>query len=448
VPANDRVLIEIVTAANMAGVKEAQAGFLGFTPAVLGAGLAIAGLVMGAKSMIEISTAQATAEGDLKAAIDARNASALKTPTPDPAVVKEVAKATDAHAKAVESLAKMELSLGAPGHKETALQAYNLAAAHQKVTDTANALIAAHGKLGESTQADQVNTAALKAEIDGFIKSNAGHINSLADVTTGYANLVREGVPAKDLTRDMNIAVNIAAAEGISLSDATDKLQSMESGRNVGLKKMVGITLETIPATATLAEKHAILERNTLKVKDAFAGAADNLPPLTQNSNKLSVIWQTLADKDGPSLTKGITDMENSIIAGLPTWLDWLDKIGRVSDALQNWQQQSSTSTHNAITGGVGGFFDRLGSGASAVASQFGRRAAAGGTFGPGPLTVGEQGTEQLYLPGGGTVVPHGGGVGGQTIEIHIHGGLYADGPSLDRLCNAIAQRMNYATGR
>jgi hypothetical protein len=363
---NERILIEVATVANLAGLKEAQAGFLGFSPAVLGAGLALAALVVVGKSMIEISQAQAHAEGDLKAAIDARNASALQTPTPDPAVVKEVAKATDAHAKAVESLAKMELSLGAPGHKETALQAYNLAEAHQKVTDTAAALIATQAKLGESTQADRVDTAGLKAEIDNFIKSNAGHINSLADVTTGYANLVREGVPAKDLTRDMGIAVNIAAAEGISLSDATDKLQSMESGRNVGLKKMVGITLEAIPANATLAEKHAILERNTLKVKDAFAGAADNLPPLTQNSNKLQVIWQQLADKDGPSLTKGISDMEDSIIAGLPTWLGWLDTIGRVSDALQNWQQQSSTSAHNNI----GGFFDRLGSGANTIVSQ------------------------------------------------------------------------------
>jgi hypothetical protein len=441
----DREIIEITTVANMAGVNTAMAGFLGFTPAVLGAGLAIAGLVIAGRSMIEISQAQAGAEGDLASAINARNRAAFQTPTPDPAVLKEVAKATTAHAAAVDSLTKMELGL-AKGHKETALQAYNLAAAHQKVTDTANALAAAQGKLGESTNATFVDTNGLRAEIQNFIKTNSGAISSLADVTNGYASLVREGVPAKDLTRDMGIALNIAAAEGIPLSDAVGKLQSAEAGRSVGLKKLVGVTLETVPATATLAEKEAILERNMVKAQAAFDGATAAIPPMTQNSNKLSVIWQTLADKDGPSLTKGITDMENSIIAGLPTWLSWLDTIGRVSDALQNWSNQSSKSTHNAIVGGVGGFFNRLGTSAMDLASQAGL--ASGGTASAGgAYTVGERGPELLQMGSqSGNITPNGAGGGVRDIHIHI-AGFVTDGPALDRFAAEIARRVRYASG-
>ncbi len=444
--ANDRVLIEILTAANMSGVKEAQAGFLGFTPAVLGAGLAIAALVMGGKSMIQISEQMAGAEGNLASAINARNTAAFQTPTPDPAVEKEIAKATTAHTAAIDSLTKMELGLKNV-HKETALQAYNLAAAHAKVTDTANALAAAQAKLGESTQATFVDTNGLNAEIQTFITKNAGYISSLADVTNGYASFVREGVPAKDLTKVMTVAVEISASENISLADAVSKLQSAEAGRSVGLKKLVGVTLETIPATATLAEKTAITERNMAKATAAFDGATASIPPLTQNSNKLSIIWQELAVKDGPNLTKGITDMENSIIAGLPTWLTWLDTIGRVSDAIAHWSNTSSAAAHNAI----GGFFNAMGTAASTghSAPMNPGRAAGGQVSAGGAYTVNEGGgVETLHMGSqSGYVSPAGGG-GGGDIHIHIEGGFYSDGPGLDRLTMAIAKRLSFATGR
>ncbi len=402
----------------MAGVKEAQAGFLGMSPAILGAGLAIAALVVGGKSMVQISEQMAAAEGDLASAINARNTAAFQTPTPDPAVLKEVTKATTAHEAALVSLTKMELGLSNV-HKETALQAYNLAAAHQKVADTAAALAAAQGKLGESTQATFVDTNGLNLEIQNFIKKNAGYISSLADVTTGYASLVREGVPAKDLTRDMTIAVEISAAENISLSDAVSKLQSAEAGRSVGLKKLVGVTLETVPATASLADKEAILERNMVKVNAAFAGATAAVPPLTQNSNKLAIIWQELADKDGPNLTKGITDMENSIIAGLPTWLTWLDTIGRVSDAIMG----TSVTAHNWIAAGGA----KTSGGNPAGVSPHALPSTA-------PTTPAEAKTHALLQQLVNNTAPRAGGT--QT-----------GGANLDTLANQLAARSRYAPG-
>ena len=41
------------------------------------------------------------------------------------------------------------------------------------------------------------------------------------------------------------------------------------------------------------------------------------------------------------------------------------------------------------------------------------------------------------------------GGRGGTTIVNHFHiGSLYGDGPGIDRLANAVAQRLSYVTGR
>ncbi len=441
----ERVLVEIVTAANMAGIEQAKAGMLGLGVGTMALAVGLGLAIAAGKSMVQISEDMAHSEGDLASAINARNTAAFQTPAPDPAVLKEVTKATTAHEAALLSLTKMELGL-ANVHKQTALQAYNLAAAHAKVADTAAALAAAQAKLGETTQATFVDTNGLNVEIQNFIKKNAGYISSLSEVTTGYASLVREGVPAKDLTRDMTIAVEISAAENISLSDAVGKLQSAEAGRSVGLKKLVGVTLETVPATATLAEKEAILERNMVKVNAAFAGATAAIPPLTQNSNKLSIIWQELSLKDGPNLTKGITDMENSIIAGLPTWLSWLDTIGRVSDALANWSNQSSKAVHNAIAGTLGS----LGGTTSAPSSgRYQAPKAAGGPVQAGEAyTVGEKGPETLVMGGsGGAIVPNGGG-GSTTINIHINNPLGGDGPYWDKVANQIAQRLSYASGR
>lgn len=61
----ERVLVEVITAANMAGVEEANAGFLKMNTAALAAGLGLAGLVMVGKSAISNAEAQAKATADL-----------------------------------------------------------------------------------------------------------------------------------------------------------------------------------------------------------------------------------------------------------------------------------------------------------------------------------------------------------------------------------------------
>jgi len=93
-------------------------------------------------------------------------------------------------------------------------------------------------------------------------------------------------------------------------------------------------------------------------------------------------------------------------------------------------------------------------SAASRAAAQ-GRGVGSAGQQHGGPVmagmsyTVGEAGPETLVMgPRAGYVIPNAGGGGGATA-IHIHiGTFYGDGPGLDRLTMAIAQRLSYATGR
>lgn len=62
---SERILIEVVTAANMAGLEQAQAGMLGFTPQVLMAGAALAGLVFVGESAVKNFEKQQQATKDL-----------------------------------------------------------------------------------------------------------------------------------------------------------------------------------------------------------------------------------------------------------------------------------------------------------------------------------------------------------------------------------------------
>ena len=63
---------------------------------------------------------------------------------------------------------------------------------------------------------------------------------------------------------------------------------------------------------------------------------------------------------------------------------------------------------------------------------------------------MGEHGPEMLVMGGqGGSIVPNGASVGGNySIHIHVDRGAFIDGPSVDRLANAVAQRLSYVTGR
>ncbi len=77
--------------------------------------------------------------------------------------------------------------------------------------------------------------------------------------------------------------------------------------------------------------------------------------------------------------------------------------------------------------------------------TRSGHRASGGPVSAGGAYLVGERGPEMLVMgSSSGTIVPNGAG-GGVTINLYA---TVADGPSLDRFANQIAQRLGYVTGR
>ena len=107
----DRVLIEILTSANMGGVASAMKGMAGLGLALGGVTVGMDLLFQGAKFAIDVANEHAQAAGDLTAAVVARDKIAAGPKTKDAVAVKELTKATKAHSAAVKTLSDLQLSL-------------------------------------------------------------------------------------------------------------------------------------------------------------------------------------------------------------------------------------------------------------------------------------------------------------------------------------------------
>jgi hypothetical protein len=399
----DRVLIEILTTANMGGVTQAQGALAGLGLNTMAATAGLGLLALAGKSMIDISQEHAAAETNLAVAINDRNKAANAAPTADPVALKEIAKASDANAKAEDSLtiahnaaikAEMALTDARLKHGTGSEAAYRAELnytdalirdkqAQDAAADSASTLAAAQAKVGASSQVQSINSKELRGQIDAFMQTNRDFITNQNDVINSYTALVREGVPAKDLSRDMSIALNIQAADGGTLTDAVDKLQAAEIGRNKSLKTAVGLTLEAIPATATLAEKEAIVRANVDKVAAAYDGSTKAYTPLQIANAHLSTDWEKLAEKDGPGLVtamaKLVTFIDTSLLPSFSRTSDGMGKMGDDLNALVNnpsWEALAkflgwdSTAFNTYVPTPAGSHRSGSGSGLTAPAGQ------------------------------------------------------------------------------
>jgi hypothetical protein len=329
----EKVLVEIQTMANMAGLAEAKAGMLGLNAVNLAGGLALGALIVAGKSAVDITQEHAHAEANLATAIANRNAQVGKVPPPDPVAVKAVADATQAHADAVRQLKEMQVGANA-NHKISTLELMHLQDQQAKVRKTTDELTAAQARLTGGTQATLISTAKARDELTTFMQANRDYISNQNDVINGYASLVREGVPAAQIQDLMATALNISAVEGKTFTESVDLLQSAEAGRSKELKKLVGLTLETIPATATLAEKQAIIARNMDIVAQAYKDGTLAIDPLTVATNNLKTDWEQIAEKYGPHLVDEMATMAKSIDTNMPSWLTWLDTVNNIGNQL------------------------------------------------------------------------------------------------------------------
>ena len=366
----DRVLIEIVTAANMTGIKEAQAGLLGLTSgmtaAVVGLGLA----VIAGKSIIDITEKREKADNDLAQAIKAQGGN-LKD---------------------------------------------------------------AHAFLGK------------------FLDTNRAYYNSQSEVIDSYARLTRSGLTAAEVQKDMGRILDMSAISGRSVEDVTTALILAEHGRLKGLSDLGVTTTKFIDAQGNQVASSHDVAKALAEVDARSAHGRDTLNQTAQATNSLGNSWQDIVNIAGPPLVGLLDDVLKSA--------DWVLHSLKQLGENKEWNKM----LHDSF-GGLQHDVQVLLAGAQKLKELYdwasGHRPSTpsqmpqGPTRGPIHAASGFSGmvtSPTLFLAGEAgrehvSISPKGGG-GSRPIEIHIHGSVYSDGPGLDRLSMAIANRLSYVTGR
>jgi hypothetical protein len=479
VPTVDRVLVEIVTAANMTGINQAQAGFLKMNSGLLAitAGLGLA--VVAGKSAIDITEKHDKALNDLSQAVDAYNSKAGLSTTIGGASAAELAKLTDAQGKAQDSLkiSTNALTIAQLGysdavkkhgvHSEQArIALLHLDDANIRYKQSADAAADATQQL-TTAQADQgvvvtggaINMEGYRKQIDAFISSNRAYISDQSEVIDSYAKLTRIGLPLVEIQKDMNRALDLSALKGISVAEATDLIIKAESGRFKGLIDLGISTGKYTDAQGNLINGTKDVGRAMAELDPKIDHGRETLTKTSQATNKLSNDWQDIATIAGPPLLgmiSGIADAGDWLVRKLKELgdnKDWNNALSAGFGMVQRAIEDTALGLQKLIDGiqwviDNGGHL--LGGGSSTSASKRYQpgsyKAAATGFEGtvhsPTLFMTGEAGSEDVSIRPRGS-----GGSGGTQLHIHIDRGAYIDGPSIDRLANLILQRARYAPG-
>lgn len=445
----ERVLVEIVTAANMAGVEEAKAGFLGLSTGSLVLGGALAASVIVGKAAVENYKKQEEATNQLEQATAAYNATAGTTTTVHKESAAAITLASDAAKRAQDSLtvatnattkatwAYQDAVRTHGVHSEAARSAalslqdaeIRKKAALDASTDAQEQLTKATATTTDQVYRQGINLDDLKKRYEEFKSVNAGFISDQYDTETALAAIVRSGENETDAMRILNDALDLAAIKHENVSDAAKSLDLALAGNGKSLKEL-GITTEEYTAimhdkTLTTEQRHLeLLKLIETKTKDG----RDIIDSTVQSQNKLTIAWQSFTTKIGPDVLEMWKKLNEAAATGLGlleltvTALDKISKVGPFGSGLAANATNAAQQAHNP------------------------RGRAIGGPVESGDYLVGEQGPEVRHFGAGGSIIPGGGG-GPTAIHVHIHQGAYIDGPSIDRLANMIVERARYATG-
>lgn len=450
----ERVLIEIVTAANMAGLEQAQAGFLGLTPQIAMAGAALAGLVFVGKSAIENYEAQQKATKDLGQAVAAFNDQFGKTTAASEKVTEALTKAQDAASKAGDTLTiatnavtKAQLAYTDAVHKhgKKSEEAYKatlnlqdvsirLKEAQEANADAQVAVTAATAAAQPTTHRAWIEVDALTKAFKDWTEANKRYVPDQYAAEHALASFVRAGEDGRTSMRLLNDSLDLATIKTEGMDEASNTLLLALNGNSKGLRNLGISTAEyndIMKATGTTQEKQLkLLTLVETKTKDGRKATTE----LAQDQNALNKDWQ---------------DFSTTVAPGVIGALDLIVKgADRVITDLQNVSQLVGD-----IIRAAGTLSDPVKAGALAAA-----KAGQHGTPGGSRIIEHPRGTG-LELPvaaagsgyvGGGSVTPgRGHGTGsGTVININVDRGAFIDGPSVDRLANVIAQRLTYVTGR
>ncbi len=353
----ESVLVEVVTAANMAGVEEAKLGMLGLSATALGVGLALAAVVIVGKAAVENYKHQEEATNQLKQATDAYNETAGTTITTVGESAKVIQAAQDAASKATDALtistgaaAKAQMAYtdavkkhGAESQQAT-IAAINLNDANIRLKQVQDANTDAQAKLAAVTATSTtevyrqgINLADLTAKYEAFKQANAGFISDQYDTETALAAIVRSGENETDAMRILNDALDLAAIKHEAVSDAAKSLDLALAGNGKSLKEL-GITTEEY--TAIMHDKTLTTEQQHLKLLDLIEtktrNGRDVIDQTTQAQNKLTIEWQDFTARTGPAVASVMTGIADAATAALEAIMAIGDALGQAGSWLES----------------------------------------------------------------------------------------------------------------
>jgi len=293
--------------------------------------------------------------------------------------------------------------------------------------------------LDQAFASQNQNLALGRQMIEEFIATNARFITNQYDVIKAFAAITRAGHSETEAMRILNDALDWSVIKHEDVSVAAETLVKVLAGNSRALKEL-GITTEqynaimkdkTIPQSEKYARILALIEAATAKGRDTTDSA-------TQSQDKLTIAWQNLTAKTGPSILKWLAAVTDALSTGVDILTIYAELIQKIHDLgagyLSDASKAGATASQQAIAGGRGRPGGRAGGGPVQAGEAY---------------TVGEHGPETLVMGSqGGNVVPNGAGRGGGNLTLIIQGGMFMDhGPTIDAISNALLRHARFRPG-
>ncbi len=447
----DRVLINIVTAANMAGVEQAKAGFLSMTPATLALAAVLAAVITVGKAAIDNYKLQTDANNELAQAVGVYNAQAGKTAAVTEVASAAIAKAQDAASKAHDSLtiatnavtkAQLTYTEAVKAHGAKSDQAIkaalslqdahiHLTQAQEANTDAQLTLSAATASAVPVVHGMAIDLGELNGAFGDWLANNKRYVPDQYDAKTALASFVRAGSDATDAMRMLNDALDLATIKHEDLTSAANTLIMAEAGNSKGLRDL-GITTaqynDIMKGTAPTQQKNADL---LALIETKTANGKLSTDALSQSQRQLNTDWQTFTSTIGPGVNTtlaGITDGADAALVAITLAATAFTAFANNNQGwanFQNWLLGSPTAT--AIEGARNTL-----PGNPNINSTGGSNAASNTNSGLNAIG-GELATQTTLLQGIHAALTNPGRRGGTQ--------------SLDTLANALAARSRYAPG-
>lgn len=429
----ERILAEVVTVANMAGVAEAQAGFLklNVATAALAIGLAIA--VKVGKDAIDNYKSQSEAMGQLAQAVGVYNehlgrnkAATTEYIAGTRASKRETNALRDAQDRiklATNAVTVAEINLNqamtAKHINAARVEKAQIALADAQIRLTEVERHAGSVTLGTAghyvTLAATHRKAAISLEeyrqrVEAFIHTNAAYVKNQYDVIKAAADLVRAGNTEKNALRELNVALDMSVVKNEDVSTAALAVEKVLMGNSKALRE-VGVSSAAYNKIMKSHHDQAWKLNALLTIMEQkYKGVRTSVDEVDQSHNKLTIAWQDFTTRLGPTMATiltAITDETLFLVDAMSKLYDWLGKL-QGPDMGAGVPGTRGYRPPPPAGGGMG---------------QIGR---VHGSGGPGGIVYGAR----------------------APVVININGGAFMDhGPTIDALANAITRRLAGAPG-